>query len=174
MRNPPEWLPDALRYSDFNGEWDRFLVNVYEIFERDFKKSRPSYRGFPLKYDSSIEDGKEAVFWHLTSQYDKKTGNREMDLRRCERIPWPRPMIEHPTDKSLSVWKSERKKPSRPRQTRVLIWLENLDYVVVLAERPRAMILVTAYCTDIKSHKEKLRKERDEYYKMQKPPDRAT
>ena len=66
------------------------------------------------------------------------------------------------------------KKPGRPRQTRVLIWLENLDYIVVLAERPREMILVTAYCTDIKSQRKKLEKERDEYYKMQKPPDRAT
>ena len=105
---------------------------------------------------------------------DYGTGHDKEDKAGHDRIPWPRPMIEHSTDKSLSVWKSERKKPSRPRQTRVLIWLENLDYIVVLAERPRAMILVTAYCTDIKSHKEKLRKERDEYYKMQKPPDGAT
>jgi hypothetical protein len=83
-------------------------------------------------------------------------------------------MIEHSTDTSLSVWKNERKKPGRSRQTRVLIWLENLDYIVVLAERPREMILVTAYCTDIKSQRKKLEKERSEYYEMQKPPDKAT
>jgi hypothetical protein len=83
-------------------------------------------------------------------------------------------MIEHSTDTSLSVWKNERKKPGRSRQTRVLIWVENLDYIVVLAERPREMILVTAYCTDIKSQRKKLEKERSEYYEMQKPPDKAT
>jgi len=170
----PSWLPDALRYSDFDGDWERFLATVYQIFERDFKQSRPSYEGRTVVPDTRIEDGKEAGFWHMTCRYEPRTQAREMDLRRCERIPWPRPMIEHSADKSLSVWKSERKKPSRSRQTRVLIWLENLDYVVVLAERPRAMILVTAYCTDIKSHKEKLRKERDEYYKTQKPPAGAT
>jgi hypothetical protein len=170
----PSWLPDPLQYSDFNGEWDRFLATVYQIFERDFKKSNPKYQDYPVTYDSRIEDGKEAVFWHMTCRYYPGTRGREMDLRRCERIPWPRPMIEHSTDTSLSVWKNERKKPSRPRQTRVLIWLENLDYIVVLAERPKEMILVTAYCIDIKSQKEKLKKERDGYYKMQKPPGGAT
>jgi hypothetical protein len=44
----------------------------------------------------------------------------------------------------------------------------------VLAERPRAMILVTAYCTDIESHRDKLRKERDEYCRKQKPPGGTT
>ena len=168
------WLPDPLRYSDFEGDWEGFLNTVYQIFERDFKQSRPSYEGRTVVHDARIEDGKEAAFWHMTCRYESKTRNREMDLRRCERTPWPRPMIEHPADKAVSVWKSERKKPRGPRQTRVLIWLENLDYIVVLAERPRQMILVTAYCTDVKSHKKKLRKERDEYYKMQKPPGRAT
>ena len=150
------------------------MAAVYQVFELDFKQSRPSYEGRTVVHDTRIEDGKEAGFWHMICRYEARTHAREMDLRRCERIPWPRPMIGHSTDKSLSVWRSERKKPSRSRQTRVLIWLENLDYVVVLAERPRAMILVTAYCTDIESHKEKLRKERDEYYKRQKPPAEAT
>jgi len=170
----PSWLPDALRYSDFGGDWERFLDAIYQIFERDFKQSSPSYEGRTVVHDTKIEDGKEAGFWHIIQKADVAVGERLPDLRRCERIPWPRPMIEHSTDTSLSVWKNERKKPDRPRQTRVLIWLENLDYIVVLAERPREMILVTAYCTDIKSQRKKLEKERDEYYKMQKPPDWAT
>jgi len=155
VSSPPNWLPEALRYSDFNGEWDRFLVKVYEIFERDFKKSRPSYRGFPLDYDSKIEDGKEAVFWHLTSQYDEKTGNREMDLRRCERIPWPSPIIEHSQDKKLSVWKNKRGK-----EIRILLWLEGMDYLVVLKESRNTVILLTAYCTDRDHTRNKLRSER--------------
>jgi len=170
----PSWLPDALRYSDFDGDWARFLAAVYQVFERDFKQSRPSYEGRIVVHDARVEDGKEAGFWHMTCRYEARTHAREVDLRRCERIPWPRPMIEHSTDRSLSVWKTERKKSGSPRQIRVLIWLESLDYVVVLAERPRAMILVTAYCTDIESHKDKLRKERDEYYERQKPPGWAT
>lgn len=169
MSNHPDWIPDALRYSDFNGEWEKFLATVYQIFERDFKQSTPTFQGYPVTYDSRIEDGKEAVFWHITCRDDPRTKNRELDIRRCERIPWPRPMIEHPADSAISVWKNKRK-----RDTRVLIWLGNLDYLVVMAERRRSMILVTAYCTDIKSQRQKLVKEREDYYKIQKPPSWAT
>jgi len=48
-----------------------------------------------------------------------------------------------------------------------------LDYLVVMVEKPRSMILVTAYCTDVKSQRQKLIKEREDYYKMQKPPGQA-
>ncbi len=174
MSKPPPWLPEALRYEDFKGDWDKFLEAVYSIFERDFKKTRPKYDGRPITYDSKIESGKEAAFWHITSSIDRNTGDRVPDLRRCERVPWPKPMLEHPMDTAITVWKSERKKPHSPRQMRVLIWLENLDYIVVLTERPKEMVLVTAYCTDIGVQREKLRKERAEYYRKQKPPGRAT
>jgi len=151
----PSWLPDALRYSDFDGDWERFLATVYQIFERDFKKSRPSYRGFPLKYDSRIEDGKEAGFWHMTCRDDPKTKYRELDIRRCERIPWPRPMIEHSQDKQLSAWKNKRGK-----EIRILLWLEGMDYLVVLKESRNTVILLTAYCTDRDHTRNKLRSER--------------
>ena len=65
MSNPPDWLPDALRYSNFNGDWDKFLAIVYGIFERDFKKASPKYEGYPIIYDSRIENSKEVAFWHL-------------------------------------------------------------------------------------------------------------
>jgi len=170
MSDAPEWLPAVLRYSDFDGDYDRFLVAVYEVFERDFKQSRPHYHNRPITYDSRIEDGKEAAFWHITSSFDPSTGNRELDLRRAERIPWPKPVIENCTEKAISVWRNERIREKGARQTRILIWLEGLDYLVVLAEMVHVTVLVTAYCTDIESQRRKLRKERDEYYRMQKPP----
>ena len=152
----PSWLPDALRYSDFDGDWEKFLATVYQIFERDFKQSRPSYSGLHLSYDSRIKDGKEEVFWHLTSQYDRKTGNREMDLRRCERIAWPSPIIVHSQDKQLSVWKNKRGK-----EIRILLWFEEMDYLVVLKESRNTVILLTAYCTDKDHTRNKLRNERE-------------
>lgn len=165
MTGRPDWLPEALRYSDFGGDWDRFLKVVYGVFQRDFKQSRPCFQGRPVAFDSRIEAGKEAAFWHIVCRDDRRTRKREVDIRRCERIPWPRPLIEHPADSAVAVWRNERK-----GQTRILIWLEGLDYLVVLADRRNAVVLVTAYCTDIESQRRKLRKERDEYSRMQKPP----
>lgn len=170
----PAWLPEIIEYGAFDGEWDKFLSAVYEVFERDFKRSRPVFNGQPVAHDSRMEGGREASFWHITSRDDPRTGAREPDVRRCERIPWPKPLIENATWPSASVWRNERKKPNEKKQTRVLIWLEELDYIVVLAEKRWGMVLVTAYCTDIESHREKLRKERDEYRRKQKPPLGAT
>lgn len=152
----PAWLPDALRYSDFEGDWETFLATVYQTFERDFVRARPNYSGLPVKYDSRIEHGKEAVFWHLTSQFDPKTGNREMDMRRCERIPWPSPMIEHHGDTQVSIWKNKRGK-----EIRILLWLETMDYLVVMKEGRNTVILLTAYCTDRDHTRNKLRSERE-------------
>lgn len=155
MSNPPDWLPEALRYEDFEGDWDRFLAIVYEIFVRDFKQSRPDYEGHPLTYDARIEDGKEAAFWHLTTSIDITTKERTPDFRRCERISWVRSIIEHADDQAVSVWRN-----TRGRESRVLLWLEDFNYLVVLAERPQAMVLVTAYCTDKEHTRAKLRRER--------------
>ena len=136
------------------------------IFERDFKFSRPSYKSVPITHDNNIIDGKEAAFWHIIQKEDFQASGRVPDLRRCERIPWPRPMIEHSNDAAISVWKN-----IRHRQARILIWLEQLNYLVVLAKMPKEIVLVTAYCTDYKRKCDQLRKERDEYRrKMQKPP----
>ena len=167
--NKPSWLPDPLQYSDFNGNWERFIEAVYRIFEGDFKESRPSYNERSLTFDSRIEQGKEVAFWHIVSSIDPNTKDRVPDLRRCERIPWPRPIIEHPDDDVLMVWKNKR-----GRDTRVLLWLEKLDYLVVLSEKSRAVIIVTAYCTDRRHTRAKLVKDRDRYLKMQKPPGGAT
>jgi len=166
MSDRPAWLPEELHFKDYNGDWDRFLSDTYAVFERDFKQSKLSYESYPITFDTNIEDGKEAVFWHIIQREDCQAGIRVPDFRRCERIPWPRPMIEHPADAAISIWEN-----NRTRQTRVLIWLERLDYLIVLARRPKVVVLVTAYCTDIDHTRQKLIKERDEYrQKMQKPP----
>jgi hypothetical protein len=87
MTNTCDWLPDALCYNDFNGEWEKFLSSVYQIFEHDFKQFRPNYQNFPITYDSRLENGKEMVFWHITCRDSAITQDRELDIRRCERIP---------------------------------------------------------------------------------------
>ena len=169
MTSMPPWLPKALCYADYKGNWERFISDVYSIFLNDFKHSRINYAGRTIVYDSTIEFGKEKTFWHLVQRQDFNVKERLPDIRRCERIPWPRPIIEHSNDNIISMWKKEIK-----RQIRIHIWLEALDYIVVLAEMPRVVVLVTAFCTDIESQRRKLIKDRDNYNEMQKPPRKAT
>lgn len=166
MSDRPAWLPEELHHSDYEGDWDRFLADVYAVFERDFKQSLPVFQGYSINFDKRIQNGKEAAFWHIIQREDLKTHEKLPDFKRCERISWVRSLIEHSSDSTVSVWENNRE-----GKTSVLIWLQQLDYLVIMRKRPTVIILVTGYCTDITSMREKLIKERDEYYqKMQKPP----
>ena len=42
-------------------------------------------------------------------QEGKVEDDRTPDLRRCERIRWPRPIIEHESEDSILVWENERR-----------------------------------------------------------------
>jgi len=158
-----------LRYSDFDGDYDRFLAAVYEIFERDFKQSRPHYHNRPITYDSRIEEGKEATFWHITSEGETEN-QRIPDLRRCERIRWPRPIIEHYTDEVIRCWTDIRGNVRRRNERRIVLWFYNEDFVVVLADRGRYVLLWTAYCVSRNHTRRKLMKGYEEYQKRQTPP----
>ncbi|MFC1893639.1 hypothetical protein ACFLYR_06390 [Chloroflexota bacterium] len=62
MTQRPKWLPPELKYSDYSGNWDKFLYDVYEIFTHDFIQSDIQYEGLRFAYDSRIENGKEMAY----------------------------------------------------------------------------------------------------------------
>src|SRR4030066_170192 len=75
-----------------------FIGNMdFDEFYADAKKNR-----------GIVEKGKEATFWHLISE-GKSEKDRLPDLRRCERIRWPRPIIEHHDRLTIKFWGPERK-----------------------------------------------------------------
>ncbi len=167
----PDWLPEII---SFHGNWEEFIEEVYGVFERDFKQTRPSFRGLAVTHDTRLEYGREAGFWHIVQRDDASSGERLPDLKRCGRITWTKPTVDYSQDPVVSVWEKEVKKANSPRQTRVYLWLENEDYLIALRKTPSYMVLITAFCVDHESYRRKLRKERDEYYEKQKPPREAT
>ncbi len=160
----PAWLPHPLCYDEFGGNWEDFLNAVYSVFVRDFKLSKPTFGILPVCIDRSIENGKEVIFWHIIQKDDIAEGGRVPDIRRCEHICWPRPIIEHSKDAVVSMWEDKRKKRTGGRETRILIWLETFDYLIVLAKRSSFALLVTAFCVEHDAYREKLRRERDTFF----------
>jgi hypothetical protein len=157
--NPPEWLPPLFK---FKGNWPLYLNALYELFTADFIDTKPQFRGRPLGLTRlPMSEGKDATFWHLI-QEGPVEASRLPDLQRCERIRWPRPIIENSDDPALKVWTNIRK--GRPR---VLLWLENEEYLVVLVERNRYLLLLTAYLVDQPHRKRKLLKEFKDWQKEQ-------
>jgi hypothetical protein len=160
----PDWLPSLVLFETYNGDWEQYVEALYAFFKQDFLDSLPSYQGtrLALKRHPVIE-GKEATFWHLISE-GKGEKERLPDLRRCERIRWPRPIIEHSKEPPIKVWENDRK-----GETRISLWLEEHDYLVVLAKRRGYILLWTAYLVTQAHRKVKLRKE----YEASKKADAA-
>jgi hypothetical protein len=154
----PSWLPPLILLEDYKGNWNTYINAVYQHFHKDFVESRPSFQRVPVfaRYHPPY-DGKGATFWHLVSEGIQES-ERIPDLRRCERIPWPRPIIESKGFMEVKVWETIRSWKGL-KQRRINFALDNFSYIVVIAESQKGFDLVTAYHVEKLQRREKLRKE---------------
>lgn len=136
----PDWLPDLVLFQDYGGDWNPYLDAIYAYFEQDFVHSKPEFRGRRLGLKRHPEyDGKSATFWHMTSEGSDEA-ERTPDFRRCERIRWPRPIIENDNDPVIKVWTEKRN-----GNNRIHIWYEDEGYLVVLDDRGDYILPWTAF-----------------------------
>lgn len=154
MTQLPAWLPALALFTEYGGDWPRYLDALYGFFEDDFVRSKPVFRGetLALKHHPVVQ-GKEATFWHIISEGPQED-ERLPDLRRCERVRWPRPVIDHADEPVLKVWRNDRH-----GEERVCLWFEDEEYLVVLARRSGYLLLWTAYPVTKPHRKRKLQKE---------------
>jgi hypothetical protein len=156
------WLPPLVLLSDC-GDWDTFINVLYMYFKKDFIDSIPAYCGRKLGLKRHpLVDGREATFWHLITEGSEEA-SRQPDEARCERIRWPRPMIERIPCVELHCWEN-----SRQREKRILIALPDYSYVVVLAERAGYLLPWTAYPVERQHRRTKLRNECEQYQRSTK------
>jgi len=150
----PDWLPPLVLLEKNDGDWNKYLTLIYSYFKSDFIDSHCNYRGIKIaiKRHPQIDD-KEATFWHLITEGDNET-ERTPDLRRCERIRWSKPLIEKVPDETIKIWQNKRR-----NETRLCLWLEAAEYIVILAERKNYLLLWTAYTVTESHRKRKLQKE---------------
>lgn len=149
----PEWQPPLILMSESEGHWETFIERVYDAFKKDFVDGNPVYKGQKLglkKYP--ISQGKEVTFWHMTSTGSDEA-TRTPDIRRCERIRWPKPIIELEDELILS-WVSIKK-----REKRIHLWYQHQDYLVVLAQRNNYILPWTAFLVENDHTRRKLRRE---------------
>lgn len=154
MSPRPDWLPPVVLLEDCGGNIERYLDILYEIFLGNFVRNRANLLGVRVAIKRHpVERGKEATFWHLLSS-GKTEKERVPDLRRCERIAWPRAIIDHVLDLEIKAWRNERR-----GEKRICLWLESAEYLVVLTDRGSYTILWTAYHVTNAHRKAKLQKE---------------
>lgn len=160
MNNSPIILPPLVLFTDHDGNWDAYLNVLYAWFKKDFIDSKPIFQGkrlglkrHPMSY------GKEATFWHMI-QEGAIESERIPDLRRCERIRWPRPIIEGSDKPDVKIWCNERR-----GERRICLWFPRENYLVILAERNNYLLPWTAYLVQQPHRQKKLQKEYEEYCK---------
>lgn len=162
MSDTINWLPQLITLSDYDN-WKEYIDAIYKVFCDDFVRSKPRYPGkrFALKR-FPITHQKEATFWHLI-QEGAIEEDRIPDLRRCERIGWPRPIIESMKTHQVRVWRNVRGKNER-----IVIAIQDFSYVVVLDEREDYVLLWTAYCVEHHHQRKKLERQFEEWQRSQK------
>jgi len=161
MENNVNWLPDLVLFEDYANNWEKYLEAVYSFYKQDFLDSRPIYRGTPVGVKKlPVLDGKEAGFWHLI-QEGAIEDDRVPDFRRCERVRWPKPIIEHALEKSILIWPNKRHTKAGIQKS-VCLWLEQHEYLVVLRERRNGYLFWTAYPVTQEHRKRKLMQEYQE------------
>jgi len=100
-----------------------------------------------------LVNGREATFQHLVSEGADES-ERMPDLRRCERIRWPRAIIDALGTHRVVAWANERR-----GDRRVVIALPDFTYAVILADRGDHIMLWTAYSVDAAYRRKQMRAE---------------
>lgn len=163
MSDSSVWLPSLILLEQSNGDWGKYLDTIYSVFRRDFVDSKPNFQGRRVGLKRHpLADGKEATFWHFIST-GKGEDQRTPDLRRCERISWPRPIMEAVGNGKIRIWEN-----LRDGEKRIVIALPDFSYVVVVADRGAYVLPWTAYVVVREHQKQKLRREYKAYKSGQK------
>lgn len=151
MADPCSWLPALVL---FNGDWNEYVEIIYGHFRTDFIEHAPKLRGKPCWiHRKPLSEGKEPTFWHITSEGEVEA-ERTPDLRRCERIRWPRPLIEGVPHSRINFWRVRRRK-----KWRLNIAPIDFSYLVSVAELKQSVLLVTAFWVEMEHQRNKLRAE---------------
>jgi hypothetical protein len=155
-------LPNLILFKDYNGNFILYNDAVYAVFVNDFIKNRPVFKGKRLGLKKHpIIDGKEYTYYHLTHSGNVEA-ERIPDIRRMERIGFPKPMIDFSDDPDLKVWRNRR-----GTNERILILHEAEKYLVVLDNRKDYILPWTAYLIENNSRLKRLLAEYREYKKQE-------
>lgn len=164
MSTAPFWLPQVV---NVNGEPNVVFALLYGIFEADFRGGILRFQTMPVWWDRRVIDPPyEEGFWHLITRKDYGTGQRLLDFRRAERLPWCGPTITNCSDGCVRVWDYAED----DRRIRTYVWLEPCDYVVILERKKMRQVgsvafLVTAFHVDGKQKREDLERK----YRQRQP-----
>ena len=138
MSNDSIEFPELMEFNDY-GNYDDYENALLEVYKRDLWDGGLTFNGLnvvPRVHKKFEFHGKtlDWTFAHFTSR-GKIEEDRELDLRRCERIGWVKPIIENAHLDCVKVWVNERKDNKGKYQPSVVLWCEDANSKVVISKR---------------------------------------
>lgn len=153
-------FPELHLMEHFQNDFKTYFNSAYHIFVNDFVKSQPQFEGKKVSAPKfPLEENIHRTFYHITHEGEDEK-NRQPDIRRLERIRFPKFKITNYPHSELLVWKNKRGKDRR-----IIIWNEAEEYVTILTERSSYLLLCTAYLVTKEHRKRKLRSEYEAFIK---------
>lgn len=153
-------FPELILLESYQGNFGNYFDAVYAIFEGHFIKAQPRFDGVKVTAPRYPEvDGRSRTFYHITHEGDVEQ-NREPDLRRMERIRFPKYKIESHPHPELLVWEKQI-----GRDTRIHILNKEQCYLLVLTRRDGYFLLWTAFYIERRHTMDKKIKEYETYIK---------
>ena len=130
-----------------------YLNRLYEIFKSEISNNL-YLNGKEVRIKNHMPEGhdKEEAFYHLTcTDYKGKIEYRVPDLQRSKRINLIKPIIDNvnncPCEEqncgTILLWKETIK--HKPRYPRYHLFLQDMDYLVVLEDRKNYYLIITAF-----------------------------
>jgi hypothetical protein len=157
--------PELITFSEHGGDWAVYVEVIYQHYLDGLVNGKLTHKKLPIRCQFRPSyNNKGFAFWHCISEGDNEE-TRTPDMARCERILWIPWVIRHAEDSiknKITWWENKR-----GSNTHVVIFLEEENYVVILAKRKDYYLFKTAYCAN-PQRKRQLIREREEYWKSRK------
>lgn len=141
---------------------------LYAIFHRDFVAHKTTLANYIYINPKShqLDDGKEKVFWHLTTKEDKRwecdvNGHKTLvnygrltDFGRACRLEWVRQILENHTDNTIKYF--YHKESTGNKNIRLYLWAFDDDFVVILEKlgKSQAFLVTSFYITHAEKRKD--------------------
>jgi hypothetical protein len=127
--------------------------DLYVVFSNAIKGGKLIYMGSVVWHFPEMEDGKEKIFWHLTSRDNKIAKDRLPDLRRSERLPWVKPILAECPHAEVLHWDFQE----GDKDIRSYVWLKDRDFIIVMKKYPDGRRrLITSFWIDQEHKRRKL------------------
>jgi hypothetical protein len=153
-------FPDLIYLQDYNGNFQNYFDEVYNIYKEHFLKSNPRFEDLKVTAPRYPEvDGLSRTFYHITHEGEDEQ-NRNPDFRRMERIRFPKFKVETHPHQELLIWEKEI-----GRDTRIHILNIDQSYLLVLNKRKNYLMLWTAFYIEYSHTLRKKLKEYETYKK---------